>query len=104
MTRIKKIGVLSAGKILGLLYLVIGLIIGAFMTLFAVLGFSAENGDMTAAFFGVGAIIVMPVFYGIMGFIGGIISAFFYNLIAGWIGGLEIKLEKEPMVEIKKES
>lgn len=43
--------------------------------------------------FGVGAIIAVPVFYGIMGFIGGIIMAMLYNLTTGLIGGLEIEVE-----------
>ena len=40
--------------------------------------------------FGIGSIITIPIFYGVMGFIFGMITAFIYNLVAGWIGGLEI--------------
>jgi hypothetical protein len=37
--------------------------------------------------------ILMPVIYGVMGFIGGVISAAVYNLVARWIGGIELEVE-----------
>ena len=91
MQKVKKIGVLSLAKILGLLYAIFGLIIGALFALFPLIGFSA---DETGAFFGTASIILFPILYGIMGFIGGLITAFFYNLIAGKIGGLEVEIAK----------
>ena len=42
---------------------------------------------------GVGAIIVLPIIYGIMGLIGGIITALIFNVVSGFIGGLEIEVE-----------
>jgi hypothetical protein len=41
--------------------------------------------------FGMG--ILMPVIYGVMGFIGGVIGAAVYNLVARWIGGIEVEVE-----------
>ena len=38
-------------------------------------------------------VIVMPLVYIVVGFIGGIIGAFIYNIVAGWIGGIEIDYE-----------
>jgi len=35
----------------------------------------------------------IPVIYGVMGFVFGIIMAAIYNLIAGWIGGTEVEVE-----------
>jgi hypothetical protein len=46
---------------------------------------------VAAMMFGFG--IFMPVFYGIFGFIFGVISAAIYNLIARWIGGIEVEVE-----------
>ena len=37
--------------------------------------------------------ILMPVIYGVMGFIGGVIGAAVYNLVARWIGGIELEVE-----------
>jgi len=34
-----------------------------------------------------------PIFYGFMGFVGGAIGAFVYNLLAKWLGGIEIQLD-----------
>ena len=95
---IKKIDVLSACKITGLLYAAIGLIFGAFVSLFALMGAaigaaSQDSGALIGALFGVGAFFILPVFYGILGFIGGLITAVAYNLIAGFAGGLRIEVE-----------
>ena len=43
--------------------------------------------------FGVGAIIFLPLFYGVMGVVLGAISAGLYNLIAGMLGGIEVETE-----------
>ena len=41
--------------------------------------------------FGMG--ILMPVIYGVMGFILGVIGAAVYNFVARWIGGIELEVE-----------
>ena len=46
---------------------------------------------MGGMMFGFG--ILMPVIYGVFGFVGGIIMAVIYNLIARWIGGIEVEVE-----------
>ena len=43
--------------------------------------------------FGVGAIVFLPIFYGIMGLVGGLLAAIFYNLAAKMMGGIQIDLE-----------
>jgi hypothetical protein len=35
----------------------------------------------------------MPVLYGLFGILTGAVGAAIYNLVAGWIGGLEVELE-----------
>jgi hypothetical protein len=42
----------------------------------------------------VGAVIFLPIFYGIIGFVGGLISALLYNLIARLVGGIELEVEQ----------
>ena len=41
---------------------------------------------------GVGAIIVAPIVYGIVGGIGAGIAAVVYNLAVRWVGGLEVDI------------
>ena len=95
MTVVKRVGVLSYGKVLGIIYALLGLIAGGVISLFSLAGAFATARSEGAArmLFGVGAIIFIPICYGLIGFIGGIIIAALYNLIASWIGGVEIELE-----------
>lgn len=92
MQKIKKMGILSLAKILGILYAIFGLVVGALLSLFSAIGF-AGAADI-GLFFGTASIIIFPIIYGVMGFAGGLITAFFYNLIAGKIGGLEVEITK----------
>ena len=100
--RIQRIAPLQAGKMLGLLYVCMGLI---FLPFFALAGLAgafgqhaqpAQNAGLPAAItagimFGFGVFI--PIIYGVMGFVFGIITAAIYNVIAGWIGGIEVEVE-----------
>ena len=97
---VKSLGVLSVGKIMGAMYAIIGLIAGAFFSLLSVLGAAAgaQGGAgaeaMLPMVFGFAAVILLPIFYGIMGFIGGIIGAFVYNILASMVGGIEIEFQQ----------
>ena len=98
MLTIKRIGVLSVAKMLGAIYACIGLIGGAFFSCFALIGATAafaEAGSegLIGLLFGVGAIVIFPIMYGVIGFIGGLIVGFIYNVVAGWMGGIEIYTE-----------
>ena len=100
---IRRIGVLSAAKVSGALYALMGLFLGAIFSLFSLLGSMMALGTDENAFFGlifgVGAIIVMPIFYGGLGAITAAIGALLYNLIAGTLGGLEIEMATAPQHE-----
>ena len=43
--------------------------------------------------FGLLMLIIIPIMYAGMGFIFGVIGAFIYNVVAMWIGGIEVELE-----------
>lgn len=90
---------MSCAKIAGVLYAAIGLIVGFFISLAALFGavLGASSGDEpgTAVFgmlFGVGAIVLMPLFYGVLGAVMALISAALYNVVARFVGGIEIDL------------
>ncbi len=85
---ITRVGVLSVGRVSGATYGLFGFIGGAIVSLLAVAGAGGSG-----IFFGLGAIIILPILYGVLGFIFGIISAAIYNLVSGKIGGIVIRTE-----------
>lgn len=94
---IKSVGVMSVGKIFGLLYGCMGLI---FVPIFLIAGLvGAFAGPKNFPLGGVLAVVmafVLPVVYGGMGFVMGAIGALFYNFVAGRVGGFEVQLELAP--------
>jgi hypothetical protein len=93
---IKRIGVLSAAKLYAAISFAMGLIFGVFFALASVIGMSMGAQDESAFFgmmFGVGAVVFLPIFYGLMGFVFGAIGAALYNLFAGMVGGLEVETQ-----------
>jgi len=95
MTVLKRISPASAFKVGLVVYGIVGFVLGAFCSLIAVAGVTfARHGRMPflAGRFGVLAVILCPIIYGIIGGIGGVIGAAIYNLAAGWVGGLEVDI------------
>lgn len=93
---IKRIGPLSIAKIAGVVYAVFGLLVGALLSMFAIGGamFMPEGqGGSFGAIFGVAAIILMPIFYGLIGFVATFIGALIFNAAAGLTGGVEIEVQ-----------
>jgi hypothetical protein len=95
-----RIAPLRAGIVLGVLYGILGLVV---MTpLFLLTGLFAHKTDDPNPFsgaMGMGIAFAVPFFYAILGFIGGIIMAAVYNLIAGWTGGIQVEVRDVPPVE-----
>jgi hypothetical protein len=101
--QLRSIGPLSCAKVSAVLYGVIGLIIGAFVSLLSLLGvFGRSLGPEVAnqpgtAFvglvFGLGSIILFPLLYACLGAIGGAIMAGIYNIVARAVGGIELEIE-----------
>ena len=92
---ITRVGPLSVAKVAAVLYAAMGLIVGAFFSLFSLVGGLAAiaNNDGAggfAAIFGIGAIILAPIFYGCLGFIMTLIMAALFNVAAGMVGGVEV--------------
>lgn len=80
--RITKLTVMQTGKMLGALY--------GFFSLVALPFFLIGIIANPKSFF----MLFMLLLYPIMGFIGGILLAFFYNIVAKWIGGIEVSVEE----------
>ncbi len=97
---IRRIGVLSMGKISAALYGAMGLIFGILFALATLLGGTmgqagreATAPALISAPFGYGAIVFMPLLYAIIGFLFGVVLAFIYNLVANAAGGLELEID-----------
>jgi len=103
MHRIRSVGVLSVAKISGLIHAAFGLL---FVPIFLLMGLSLSiagtqgGGQKLPTFFGPAFAVIMsifmPIFYGIMGFLIGAVGALLYNLIATWVGGIEMEVEVSP--------
>ena len=94
---VKRIGPVSAAKISGTLYAILGLFFGAVFSLIAMVsGFSSPTGEAggIGAVMGAGAIIVFPIFYGCIGFVVTLAFAALYNVLAGMLGGIEVDLQQ----------
>lgn len=96
---VKKINPISAGKMMGALYAIIGLIIGIIVALASLMGAhlaptdSSGGSSIVGMMFGVGAIVFLPICYGILGFISGLIVPAIYNILAGIVGGVEVDVQ-----------
>ena len=79
---------------LALLYGIIGLIfIPFFLIMSAAASQMPAEHRMGMMAFGAGFAIAVPFIYAAMGFIIGVIGAAIYNLVAKWVGGIEVEVE-----------
>ena len=92
--RIKRISPLQLGKMLALLYGIIGLLAIPFLLFFSTLMAQLppeQRGPLMAM--GAGAALFAPILYAVVGFIIGVIGAVIYNVVAKWVGGIEVEVE-----------
>jgi hypothetical protein len=92
---INRVGPLSVAKLAGMLYAILGLIFGAIISLIALAGGMAASADEPGAaaagvIFGAGAVIVLPILYGCLGFVMTLLMAALYNMTARIVGGVQI--------------
>ena len=94
---IKRVGPLSFAKLMGALNALMGLLFGAIVSLISIVGGalvpSDEASGMTGMLFGAAAIVVLPIFYGVFGFVFSLIGAALYNAIASVVGGVELEVQ-----------
>ncbi len=93
MKEITKMEVLSVGKVYALTLAIVGFVAGIFVAIIGSAVSTFTRPGMFGTGFGIASIILLPVIYGIIGFIAGIIGAAIYNLVAKWVGGIEIELK-----------
>ena len=95
MHTIKSVGVLSVAKIFGAIYGLMGIVFLPFFLLMSAL-IPNQNGQNPFGMIG-GLVfgLFAPVFYAVMGFVMGAISAFLYNLLAKWVGGIQVQVQTQ---------
>jgi hypothetical protein len=87
---IKRIGVLKLAIFEGALMAAFGILAALTFMLFGSM-FGGHSGALLVG--GIAGLIILPILYGIFGFIAGAITAALYNLVAGIVGGIEIDVE-----------
>ncbi len=96
MAELRKIGVFSVMKITFVAYALLGLLIGIVVTLvslFAAAIIPATEGlGRSSLFFGPLAIIILPIFYGLLGALFSGLAALIYNLLASRLGGIQVMI------------
>lgn len=80
---------------MALVYAILGLCIGAIVSLVGLIGGFAGTNGATNPMLGLGAIIIFPLIYGGIGFIAMAIICWIYNWAAGVVGGVEIQTDSE---------
>jgi hypothetical protein len=93
---VKRIAPLSLAKVCAGLYALMGLVGGCILSLVALGGGFASDtsgGGAFGAVIGAGAIVILPILYGCLGFVMTFIGAWIYNLMAGIVGGVELEVQ-----------
>ncbi|MFA5424043.1 MAG: hypothetical protein WC374_09330 [Phycisphaerae bacterium] len=86
ITRIKRFSILQTGKMLAVIYFCFSFIALPFFLL-------PHLGNLKRCL----PFLLIIIIYPVVGFIEGIISAAVYNLVAKYIGGLEITIEQQQL-------
>ncbi len=90
MKRVKRFGVFQTAKVAGVIYFLLSLVFIIPVWLFSQ-AFSAVIPEDFG--FSGGILLFLPFLYGAAGFISVAIICAIYNLVAGWIGGIEVEIE-----------
>lgn len=89
--RIRKISPHQTAKVFAVLYLIMGLIFAvvayALKSLVPVVG--EQGAQMSTAF-----ILLMPILYAVIGYVSTAVACGVYNMVSGWVGGIEITVEE----------
>lgn len=92
--KLKKLNVLSVAKIQALFMAIAGLLFGLFMLIVSAIAGSMIGAAFLMISINFLGVIWLIIFGGVFGFIGGLLGAFIYNLLAKWIGGIEMEFEE----------
>ena len=93
---VKRVVPMSVAKVAAALYAILGLIFGGILSVISFAGQAfapdAGEGGMIGMLFGAAAVVLFPIFYACLGFVMSLLMAALYNLVAGWVGGVEVDI------------
>jgi hypothetical protein len=97
MVRIRRFNVIKTATVVALMYIVIVAIFAIpFLLIFGVAGVSMNGGPEVGA--GLAGIlifgVVISLIYGLLGWVFTAIACLIYNLVAGWVGGIEVEVDR----------
>jgi len=84
--QIRRFGIGQTAKVVAVLYALMGLV---FVPIFLV----ANRFSPNQTGLGTGFVVAIPIIYGVLGFIFTALGCAIYNLVAGWVGGIEVELD-----------
>jgi hypothetical protein len=84
VTRLKRVDPLSFAVVSGVLYGLLSIVFVIIVGILVAMRAPFQSGPPLTI------LVFLPVIYAVLGFIFGAITAFLYNLVAGWTGGVEI--------------
>jgi hypothetical protein len=111
MQEIKRLGIISVAKISGVFGVILGLFAGIMLAVASSIAPDIMSSEELAAagmgfdssiLVGPWAIVIFPIFYGVMYFVVGLISAALYNIFARWVGGVSVEFGSEKTTKAKK--
>ena len=100
---LRRVDPFSVAKVFAIVQASFGLLIGACLSAFSLLAGFASNAlsqgspipGWIGPLFGMGAVIALPIFYGVIGFISGLIGGALYNFFASMGGGIRVEFDRE---------
>ena len=95
--RLTNVSPLKLGITLAVIYGIMSLVVlvPVFLIMSLVGAAGARTGAQALPVIFTGAFVIfLPIMYAVVGFLGGVIAAFVYNIVAKWTGGIEFTTEE----------
>jgi cyanate permease len=86
--QIRRFGVGQTAKVVGVLYTLMGLLVVPIFALAAIFAPESERP------FPLWLVACLPFVYGLLGLVFSSIACLVYNMVAGWVGGIEVEVEE----------
>lgn len=95
MFRIRRFGIIQTANVVAVLYIVVvAIFLIPLALIVGIAGTAARPSDAGVAVGGVLAFgVIIALFYGVFGWIFTAIACALYNLVAGWVGGIQVQVE-----------